>query len=61
MVRETTRERTHLPQKIFIALSGGTTAQTFEVRERFDNQTLRLSKKKMILTEKRVRCWDTVQ
>ena len=45
MVQETSRERTHLPQKIFIALSGGTAAQTFEVRERFDNQTLRLSKK----------------
>ena len=45
MVQETRRERTHLPQKIFIALSGGTAAQTFEVRERFNNQTLRLSKK----------------
>ena len=42
VVQETKRERTHLPQKIFTALSGGTAAQTFEVRERFDNQTLRL-------------------
>ena len=42
MVQETKRERTHLPQKIFTALSGGTAAQTFEVRERFDNETLRL-------------------
>ena len=42
MVQETKRERTHLPQKIFTALSWGTAAQTFEVRERFDNQTLRL-------------------
>ena len=61
MVRETTRERTHLPQKIFIALSGGTTAQTFEVRERFDNQTLRLSKKKTDLDGKKSPLLDTVQ